>query len=88
MNKAVIPSRWFSGWRTAERPMQDDPADLGTAFGLEMSLTESAREAACAESLRNGTADKTAHDPRAEHAAPARPAGLLQRLKPRRKTAD
>jgi hypothetical protein len=94
MNKAVIPSRWFSGWRTADRPMQDDPADLGTAFGLEMSLNESAREADCAQALRNGTAEETAQDQRtgrterAERTTPARPPSLMQRLKSRRKTAD
>jgi hypothetical protein len=86
MNKAVIPSRWFSGWRTAERPMQDDPADLGTAFGLEMSLNESAREADCAEALRNGTAGETS--PRGVEHNTAHPPSLMQRLKSRRKTAD
>ena len=40
MNKAAPSPRWFSGWRAAERPVQDDPADLGTAFGLDLSLNE------------------------------------------------
>ena len=40
MNKAAPSPRWFSGWRAAERPAQDDPADLGTAFGLDLSLNE------------------------------------------------
>ena len=31
--------RWFSGWRSAERPAPD-PADFGTAFGLDLSLNE------------------------------------------------
>ena len=35
--KAANPNRWFTGWRSAERVPQD-PADLGTAFGLDMSL--------------------------------------------------
>jgi len=39
--KAVHPQRWFSAWRNADRPAPDnDPADLGTAFGLEMSMLE------------------------------------------------
>ena len=36
--KAATPKRWFSGWRFAARAPRHDPADLGTAFGLEMSL--------------------------------------------------
>ncbi|HLL11768.1 MAG TPA: hypothetical protein VK570_11960 [Rubrivivax sp.] len=36
--KAATPTRWFSGWRIAARAPQSDPADLGTAFGLDMSL--------------------------------------------------
>jgi hypothetical protein len=40
MNKAVPSTRWFSGWRARERPEEDDPADLGTAFGLDLSLRE------------------------------------------------
>ncbi len=80
MNKAVTPSRWFSGWRTAERPMQDDPADLGTAFGLEMSLNEAAREAAAL-----GGVDDRADVPTVPS---VRQPGFMQRLKSRRKTAD
>jgi hypothetical protein len=34
------PSRWFAGWRSAARPDDDDAADFGTAFGMEMSLPE------------------------------------------------
>ncbi len=40
MNKAAPSSRWFAGWRTTARPVEDDPADLGTAFGLDLSLNE------------------------------------------------
>lgn len=40
MIKAASSTRWFSSWRAADRPAQDDPADLGTAFGLDMSLNE------------------------------------------------
>ena len=36
--KAATSNRWFSGWRLAARAPQYDPADLGTAFGLDMSL--------------------------------------------------
>ena len=41
MSKAVNNQRWFAAWRTAPRQPQDDPADLGTAFGLDMSMMES-----------------------------------------------
>jgi len=41
MSKAATPQRWFTGWRVpsvgAAAP-ETDPADLGTAFGLDMSL--------------------------------------------------
>jgi hypothetical protein len=74
MNKVATPSRWFPGWRTAVRPMQDDPADLGTAFGLEMSLNEAAAD--------------TARDKAAAPAVGARRVGLMQRLAGRRSTAD
>jgi hypothetical protein len=76
MSKAATPSRWFPGWRTAVRPMQDDPADLGTAFGLEMSLNEAAADAA-----RGQAAPAVA-------AAPGRRTGLLKRLAGRRSTSD
>lgn len=46
MTKAAHSPRWFSAWRPAARPAQDDPADLGTAFGLDMSLIEGAAEPA------------------------------------------
>jgi hypothetical protein len=46
-NKAAHPPRWFSAWRTAARPVQGvDPADQGTAFGLDMSMAETAPESA------------------------------------------
>jgi hypothetical protein len=38
MNKPAHPHRWFTGWRVAARPPQDDPADMGTAFGLDLSM--------------------------------------------------
>ena len=46
MSKAVNTPRWFAAWRSAPRPLQDDPADLGTAFGLDMSMHDSRLDAA------------------------------------------
>ena len=40
MSNEATPARWFSGWRVREAPVFDDPADMGTAFGLDLSLTE------------------------------------------------
>jgi hypothetical protein len=40
MLKAVTPNRWFSGWRAEARAVEPDAADLGTAFGLDLSLQE------------------------------------------------
>ena len=31
-------SRWFAPWRRADRTPHEDAADLGTAFGLDLSL--------------------------------------------------
>jgi len=39
MSNAVTPHRWFQGWRASAAPVDTDPADLGTAFGLELSLS-------------------------------------------------
>jgi hypothetical protein len=51
--KAVHPQRWFSIWRSADRPAPDtDPADLGTAFGLEMSMLDSPVEPAAPAATR------------------------------------
>jgi hypothetical protein len=38
MNKSEKPNRWFAAWRKGERHQEDDPADMGTAFGLDLSL--------------------------------------------------
>jgi hypothetical protein len=36
---AKPPRRWFWAWRSAAAgPVGTDPADLGTAFGLDLSL--------------------------------------------------
>ena len=40
MSKAVKSQRWFASWRKAARPDACDPADYGTAFGLDMSLPD------------------------------------------------
>ena len=40
MPKSDTPRRWFGLWPAAARRPQDDPADLGTAFGLDLSLDE------------------------------------------------
>ena len=48
MSNDATPRRWFSGWRTREAPDVDDPADMGTAFGLDLSLNELPHEAAAA----------------------------------------
>jgi hypothetical protein len=43
MSKAATPQRWFTGWRVPSAGAAvpgTDPADLGTAFGLDMSLHE------------------------------------------------
>lgn len=39
MNKPATPPRWYQPWRQAEGRVQDDPADLGTCFGLELTLS-------------------------------------------------
>ena len=38
MDKADKSNRWFSAWRASPRPQEQDPADMGTAFGLDLSL--------------------------------------------------
>lgn len=40
MTKSDSSRRWFGLRPAADRPRQDDPADLGTAFGLDLSLSE------------------------------------------------
>lgn len=46
MAKAASHTRWFSGWRSPPAVPETDPADLGTAFGLELSLDDTPREPA------------------------------------------
>jgi hypothetical protein len=73
MSKAAPPHRWFQAWRAAEPPVQGDPADMGTAFGLDLSLLEAAAEAGAP--AQRGAAV----------AAPRR--GWMHRLAARRKPA-
>lgn len=55
VNKTISPQRWFSAWRLGERPAPDtDPADLGTAFGLDLSLVEISTEPPPAAPRRAG----------------------------------
>lgn len=52
MSKAVNSQRWFAAWRGPSRPAQQDPADLGTAFGLDMSMMDAQHEAPPASAER------------------------------------
>jgi hypothetical protein len=38
MNKAPTSKPWYQPWGAARRSSDADAADLGTAFGLDMSL--------------------------------------------------
>lgn len=40
MSNAVNSHRWFPGLRTAKPASHTEPADLGTAFGLEVCFDE------------------------------------------------
>ena len=44
MSHPATPHRWFAGWRSSQKPVDTDAADLGTAFGLDLSLNEMAHE--------------------------------------------
>ena len=48
MAKADSPHRWFAVWRRDSAPNGPDAADLGTAFGLDLSLQELPHEAVAA----------------------------------------
>lgn len=39
MTKAASALRWLDALRSSRRQPQDDPADVGTAFGLDLSLS-------------------------------------------------
>jgi hypothetical protein len=49
MPKAVVTPRWFQRWRANAAAPGSDPADLGTAFGLDLSLHDPALAAPPAE---------------------------------------
>ncbi len=38
MSKAETNSRWYAPWRQARAADEDDAADMGTAFGLDLSI--------------------------------------------------
>ena len=38
MDKTAGSNHWFSGWRLSDRATALDPADVGTAFGLDLSM--------------------------------------------------
>jgi hypothetical protein len=45
MIKSEPSQRWFATWRRALPAAHEDAADLGTAFGMEISLLEQALDA-------------------------------------------
>lgn len=49
MSKAETPHRWFPVWRATPPAADLDPADYGTAFGLDMSLSAIDHEAPVSE---------------------------------------
>ena len=60
-SNAAKPQRWFHSWRATPRPAPDtDPADLGTAFGLDLSLSEAAQLPAAAAERRPGWVQRLA----------------------------
>jgi hypothetical protein len=42
MNKSTTEPRWYQPWRRPEARALEDPADLGTCFGMEVSLSAQA----------------------------------------------
>jgi len=41
MKKAASPARWYHAWQSRRADADaDDPADMGTAFGLDMSIPD------------------------------------------------
>ena len=54
-SKAAKPRSWFHSWRSTPRPAPDtDPADLGTAFGLDLSMSEDSQLPPIASEARLG----------------------------------
>jgi hypothetical protein len=55
MNEADRDPRWHHPWRDdAARAVPDDPADLGTAFGLDLSLQRAQEDGASAAAGSGG----------------------------------
>lgn len=44
MPRSDTSRRWFGFWRSADPRSRQDPADLGTAFGLDLSLSRLAED--------------------------------------------
>jgi hypothetical protein len=40
MKKAESPARWYHAWQPQRTEVDDDAADMGTAFGLDMSIPD------------------------------------------------
>jgi hypothetical protein len=53
MNKPANSARWYQPWRRAETREQD-PADLGTCYGLELTLAADPAPAKPAAPARRG----------------------------------
>jgi hypothetical protein len=47
MNDAIRDPRWHHPWRQHNAAAPQDPADLGTAFGLDLSLQREWEDAGC-----------------------------------------
>ena len=46
MTRPIVPPPWYAPWRSAAVPDEsDDPPDLGTAYGLDLSLDPLPRQA-------------------------------------------
>ncbi len=74
MTRSNSPAPWYAPWRSEAEPVaSDDPADLGTAYGLDLSLDPLARP----------SDDAAAATP----AAPATDARWVQRPGTRRRPA-
>ena len=44
MKKADSPVRWYHAWQPQRAQVDDDAADMGTAFGLDMSIPDDIAE--------------------------------------------
>jgi hypothetical protein len=45
MKTAETPARWYHAWQPRRAEVDDDAADMGTAFGLDMSIPDETVEA-------------------------------------------